>query len=88
MILYHDDLYRTNVDGDEHNMTVCLDKSTYEEMKNFSFHYSAFNSNKPYAVAKALSLPDTVTINVSSFLMDTSKNGESYISPELERLIV
>jgi hypothetical protein len=68
-------------------MTIAHDREMYEEFKRFALHYSAFSNAKPYAIAKALSLPDTVTINVSSFLMDTS-NNESYISPELERLLL
>lgn len=74
-------------DGDQENMTIAHDKEMYEEFKNFALHYSAFSNGKPYAIAKALSLPDTVTINVSSFLMDNS-NNESYISPELERILL
>ena len=71
-------------DGDEHNMTVAMDMETYLELKNFEIHYSAFNSNKPYGVAKALSTTDTVVINVSSYLQYTNQNpAPSYISPEL-----
>ncbi len=73
-------------DGDEHNMMVALDLSMYKELKNFEFHHSVFNSSKPFAIAKALSMPDTTTIIISSFIMDKVTN-ESYISPELERLI-
>lgn len=65
-------------------MTVAMDKETYLEFKNFEIHYSAFNSNKPYGIAKALSTTDTVIINVSSYLQHHRfKPSPSYISPEL-----
>lgn len=63
-------------------MTIANDVETERELMNFQVHYGAFIPIRPFAVSKAMSVADTVVINVSSYIMD-AKNDTTYISEEL-----
>ena len=52
----------------------------------FALHRGAFIPTKPFAVSKALAAPDTMIVNISSFIMESRKE-QMWIDPELLKLI-
>jgi hypothetical protein len=67
-------------------MTIASDMSTEREFKRFALHRGAFIPNKPFNISKALSAPDTMVVNVSSYIMESRKE-QLWIDPELAKLI-
>ena len=74
--------YWTFVDGDEHNMTIANDLECERELLNFQLHYGAFEAGSPYKPAKAMAMPDTVVINVGSYIQHREVK-ETYVEPSL-----
>ena len=73
-------------DGDEGNVTIANDKETAREFLNFSLHYGAYIPTKPFSPSKALSIPDTAVVNISSFIVESSYE-EHWIDEELLKII-
>ena len=67
-------------------MTIASDLETAKEFLNFSIHYGAYIPNKPFNPSKALSMPDTAVVNISSFIMETSYD-EKWIDEDLLKII-
>lgn len=79
-------VYWLCVDGDEENMTIANDLSTEREFKRFALHRGAFIPSKPFSVSKALAAPDTMVINISSYIMN-SKKDEKWIDNDFYKSI-
>lgn len=67
-------------------MTIANDMETEREFKKFALHRGAFIPNKPFNASKTLSAPDTMVVNISSYIMESRKE-ELWIDPELLKLI-
>lgn len=78
--------FNGDFDGDEENMTIANDMETEREFKKFALHRGAFIPNKPFNASKTLSAPDTMVVNISSYIMESRKE-ELWIDPELLKLI-
>lgn len=74
-------------DGDETNHTIANDLVTEDYFSDFALHLGAFLPSKPYAPAKATSLPDTAVINISSYIMESAYEN-TWIDPELSKQLV
>lgn len=72
----------THEDKGEHNMTIANDLECERELLNFQLHYGAFEAGSPYKPAKAMAMPDTVVINVGSYIQHREVK-ETYVEPSL-----
>ena len=68
-------------------MTIANDRECERELLNFQLHYGTFEAGSPYKLAKAASMPDTVVINLGSYIQDRTIK-ETWVEPNLlSRLI-